>query len=137
MIALEVMLNGKRICIAGSEDLCVLNASVAAAGKLGNKTVLQRSDETFQVFYQVGGLTRRKNPQMDVHMRWKSVAPLEVGDVIQVKIIDTPKADRPVSRKRAKPISKTKVSKKNTVKKTVTKGGGKGKKKTKDTVRNG
>ena len=41
MIAFEIIRNGKRICIAGAEDLCVLTANITAAGKLGKKTVYE------------------------------------------------------------------------------------------------
>ena len=102
MIAFEVMLNGKRICIAGAEDLAVLNTIVTASGKLGPKTVPARPEDTNgEVFYSVGGLTRRPDPEKDVHVRWKSIAPLRVGDVIQVKVLEVKKADRAKSRKKA------------------------------------
>ena len=102
MIAFEVTLNGKRICIAGAEDLAVLNTIIAASGKLGAKTVPARPDDTTgEVFYSVGGLTGRRDPKKDVHVRWKSIAPLRVGDVVQVRVVDVKKADRPASRKKA------------------------------------
>ena len=102
MIALEVTLNGKRICIAGAEDLSVLSTIISAGGKLGKKTVPPRpGDETFDIYYSVGGLTSRPDPTKDVHVRWKSVEPLKVGDVIQVRILETEKVDRPRSRKKA------------------------------------
>ena len=37
MLALEVLLNGKRIAIAGADDLNVLTGIVTAVGKLGPK----------------------------------------------------------------------------------------------------
>ena len=64
MIAFDVRLNGKRVCIAGSEDLAVLSAIVTASGKLGSKTVPARPDDTKgEVFYGVGGLTARPDPE--------------------------------------------------------------------------
>jgi hypothetical protein len=102
MIAFEVRLNGKRICIAGAEDLSVLSTIITASGKLGAKTVPARPDDTKgEVFYSVGGLTARPDPETDVHVRWQSIAPLQVGDVIQVKVLEVEKADRAKSRKRA------------------------------------
>lgn len=94
MIAFEVRLNGKRICIAGDEDLSVLNAIITACGPLGPKTVPARPGEPSEIFYSVGGLTSRPNPDTDVYVRWKSVAPLKVGDVIHVKVLDVNKTDR-------------------------------------------
>lgn len=100
MLALEVTVNGKRICIAGTDDLAVLSAHVTACGKLGAKTVPSREDETVDIFYSIGGLTGRRKPETDVHVRWKSVEPLAVGDVVQIKVLESQTADRSKSRKR-------------------------------------
>jgi hypothetical protein len=95
---------GSAFAIAGAEDLAVLTTSVSAVGKLGRKTVPTRPDETGgEIHYSVGGLTARQNPEKDVHLRWKSVAPLQVGDVLQVKILETDKADPVRSREKARP----------------------------------
>ncbi len=103
MIALEVRKNGRRVCIAGADDLAVLTTSVTAVGKLGKKTIPLRPDETTgEVHYSVGGLTSRPDPSKDVHMRWQSVASLKVGDVIEVRILETQKVDRAKSRTKAK-----------------------------------
>jgi hypothetical protein len=103
MIALEVRKNGKRVCIAGAEDLAVLSAHISASGKLGKKTVPARPDQTTgEIQYSVGGLTARPDPNKDVHVNWKSVAPLRVGDVIEVRILETDKCDRATTRTKAK-----------------------------------
>ena len=87
MITFEVFRNGKRVCVAGAEDLAVLSTVISAVGKLGQKTVRSGSDATTkEIYYSVQGLTGRPNPDKDVHLRWKSVAPLRVGDVLQVKV---------------------------------------------------
>lgn len=102
MIAFEVRKNGKRVCIAGAEDLGVLNAIVTAAGKLGKKTVPARPDETKgEVFFSVGGLTSRSDPDKNVHVRWKSVSSLKVGDVIEVRVLETDEVDRAKSQVKA------------------------------------
>lgn len=104
MIALEVNLNGNRVCLAGAEDLAVLSAHVTACGKLGSKTVTARPDETSgEIHYSVHGLTARPDPSTDVHVNWKSVEHLQVGDVVAVRIVETAAPDRPRSRKKAKP----------------------------------
>jgi len=103
LIALEVSLNGKRVCIAGADDLAVADDQHLCCGKLGKKTVPLRPDETGgEIHYSVGGLTSRPDPEKDVYLRWKSIAPLQVGDVVQVKILETDKADRASSTQRAK-----------------------------------
>jgi hypothetical protein len=102
MIALEVSINGNRACLAGAHDLSVLSAHVTASGKLGKRTVPARPDATtFDIHYFVGGLTARRDPKKDVHLRWKSVEPLRVGDVVQVKIVETEKPDRAKARTKA------------------------------------
>jgi hypothetical protein len=102
MIALEVTLNGKRICVAGTEDLSVLNAIVTASGRLGKKTVTVRPNETYDIHYHVGGLTSRSDPTKDVHLRWQKFRALKIGDVIQIRVLETAQADGPKSRTKAK-----------------------------------
>lgn len=106
MIAFEVILNGKRICTAGAEDLSVLTADMTATGKLGKKTVFEAlPDDTVpevRLDYSVGGLTRRRDPNRDVHLIWKSVRRLRVGDSLEVRVVEVRKADRPKSQVSAK-----------------------------------
>jgi hypothetical protein len=109
MIAFEVKLNGKRICIAGAEDLAVLTASVTAGGDLGRETVNHCAPH---IHYSVGGLTARPDPTKDVHMRWKSIAPLRLGDTIEINVLEVPKADRPKSRTNAEKASRARMARK-------------------------
>jgi hypothetical protein len=103
MIAFEVSVNGKRVCTAGADDLGVLSAIISACGKLGKRTISARPDETSgDVHYSVGGLTSRRDSRKDVHVRWKSVAPLQIGDVVKVGVVETHKVDRPKIRTKAK-----------------------------------
>jgi hypothetical protein len=102
MIALEVSLNGKRVCIAGADDCGVLTATVAAVGKLGKATVPARPGQAADIHYNVGGLTSRNDPKKDVHFRWKSAAPLSLGDTIQVKVVET---RRPILRAQDKDLN--------------------------------
>ena len=102
VIALQVTHNGKYICTAGAEDLCVLDVNITALGSLGKKTVPVRSNEMPDLYYMVGGLTSRSDPAKDVHLRWKSSAPLKIGDVVEIKIVETTRVDRPKSRTKAK-----------------------------------
>jgi hypothetical protein len=102
MIAFEVKKNGQLVCVAGAEDMGVLSTIISAGGKLGNKSALARPDATTpEIHYSVGGLTRRPDSDKDVFVDWLSISPLEVGDVIEVRIIETDQADRAKSRKRA------------------------------------
>jgi hypothetical protein len=102
MIAFKIKLNGKSICTAGADDLCVLSTHITASGTLGKKTVAEPPNNAIRdVHFSVTGLTSRSNPRKDVHLRWKSIASLKIGDVIQVKVIESTKADRPKTRSKA------------------------------------
>lgn len=103
MIAYEVRINGKKICVAGAGDLSVLTAGVTAVGKLGPRTKPPRPDDvTNDIHLRVGGLTGRADEARDVHLDWTSFRELSVGDVVQIKVVDVAKADRPKSRRAAK-----------------------------------
>ena len=93
MIALRVSLNGKQVCVAGAEDLAVLNAIVNAVGNLGAKTKRTR-DEPLNVYLHVGGLTARAEGA-DAHVRWAEELPLEMGDRIEVEVLETEEVDAP------------------------------------------
>ena len=100
MIALEIKLNGKPICVAGADDLTVLSADITACGKLGKKSVPRRPNDATEINYSVGGLIPRPNDK-DIFPKWKFAAPLRVGDVIEVRILETEKVDRAKSGKKA------------------------------------
>lgn len=103
MIAFEVFRNGKRLCIAGASDLCVLSTHITASGKLGDDTVPFYPDEkTGRVSLSVGGLTQRKDPKKDVHMNWLNLEKLKPGDKVEVKVIETDKVDKPKTKSRRK-----------------------------------
>ena len=102
MIAFEVRINGKKICVAGAGDLSVLTAAVTAVGKLGPSTKPPRPDDTTNdIHFRVAGLTARGDESRDVHLDWTSFLELSAGDVVQIKVRDVAKADRPKSRRRA------------------------------------
>lgn len=101
MIALETTLNGQQLCIAGAEDLCVLNTIVNAVGKLGDLSKHPRDLESADLFLSVGGLTRRTVGD-DEHLRWTEEQSLSVGDEITITILKVEEADLPSSRTPAK-----------------------------------
>lgn len=110
MIAFEVSRNGKRVCVAGAEDLAVLSTIISAGGKLGPKTMPRRDGDTSaDVYLSVGGLTRRKDPKKDVHVDWESVTPLSLGDVIQVRIVETDTVDKPKRRRNEQKLAATRA----------------------------
>lgn len=102
MIALKTTLNGQQICIAGAEDLCVLNSIVNAVGKLGDLSNPRRnSGDPPDIFLSVGGLTGRANAD-DEHLGWTEHQALSVGDEILITVVEVTEAELPTSRMSAK-----------------------------------
>ncbi|MBI5189228.1 MAG: hypothetical protein HZA22_00940 [Nitrospirae bacterium] len=104
MIALKVKLNGRKITTAGTEDLSVLNASATLRGKLGSKTLWTEDDPPECNRLRVGGLTSRGEGKDDEHIDWAKKS-LKVGDSIEVTILETKKANKPISFSPAKKTS--------------------------------
>jgi hypothetical protein len=96
VVVFEVYLNGKRIALAGKEDLGVLSTTVSAVGKLGPATK-RRGNEGYDIHMNVGGLTARKRGA-DEHVNWASVRPVKIGDEISVRITRGERADPPQGR---------------------------------------
>jgi hypothetical protein len=102
MIALKTTLNGHQICLAGAEDLCVLNAIVNAVGKLGDLSHPRGDpDEPPDIFLSVGGLTGRANAD-DEHLRWTEHQALSVGDQILITVVEVTEAELPSSKMSAR-----------------------------------
>jgi hypothetical protein len=70
MIGMAVYLNGKRLTIAGAEDLRVLDATVTAAGPLGKaaRRIAGRRNRV-DLHLTVGELTGRPDGREDEHLR--------------------------------------------------------------------
>lgn len=102
MIALRTSLNGRQLCLAGAEDLCVLNSIVNAVGKLGPLSNPQRhADDSPDLFLSVGGLTARTDSD-DEHLRWTEHQELSVGDQILISVVEVSEADLPITRTHAR-----------------------------------
>lgn len=82
MIAFDVAVNGKKVCTAGTER--VLSAGV---------TWTCRSPNT--IMFNVGGISDEGGA--DHHVEWH-VPSISVGDVVTIRIIDSPMPDRPIHR---------------------------------------
>jgi len=101
MIALEVFVNGRKIALAGAEDLVVLNAIINAVGKLGTKARGTKDNRRgSDLFLSVGGLTGRMRGAADEHLRWTrgTDEALSIGDEVRVRIVRAKSADRPKRR---------------------------------------
>lgn len=94
MIGLAVYLNGKKLTVAGADDLCVLNAIVNAVGELGKATERVGRRRSVDLWLTVGGLTRRAKGAGDEHLRWLGHKRLRVGDKITVRVVQTDRPDK-------------------------------------------
>jgi hypothetical protein len=94
MIALAVYLNKKKLTVAGTDDLCVLNAIVNAVGELGKSTVPLGKRGKLDLWLSVSGLTSRSDGAEDEHLRWIGHRRLRVGDKVTVQLVRTDRPDR-------------------------------------------
>jgi hypothetical protein len=94
MIALAVYLNKKKLTVAGTDDLCVLNAIVNAVGELGKSTVPLGKRGKPDLWLSVSGLTSRPDGADDEHLGWIGHRRLRVGDKVTVQLVRTDQPDR-------------------------------------------
>jgi hypothetical protein len=97
MRALEVHLNGKRLCLAGIGDDGVLTASVVSV------TGRDRADQVLEV----GGLVG----PTDENVSWTKGKALRLGDRIQIKLVEASAVDKPIERHRTDPKQRLKAKK--------------------------
>ena len=84
MRALEVRLNGTKLCIAGVGEDGVITAIVSCVLRNGKH----------ELTLDTGGISNATQQ----HLRWHEL-PIEVGDKIQVTVIESSKVDEPETRK--------------------------------------
>jgi hypothetical protein len=97
MLAFQVSLNRKELCVAGLADKGVLTAIV--------NWVDWRSGA--DLFLTVGGLVSAT----EEHVSWISQKPLRVGSEIRVKVVETDSADNPIKRHRTDPAERLRSQK--------------------------
>ena len=96
MLALEIVLNGDRIAVAGADDLNVLNGMVTAVGKLGRKALGTKAQpKGYDIRLSVGGLTGRQGGIPNEHVRWEEMKKLKVGDEVLIRVLRARVADPP------------------------------------------
>jgi hypothetical protein len=95
MLAFNVSLNGKKLCLAGVGEVGVLSAITSwVAGDRGE-----------DLFLHVGGLANEE------HIDWVKRKRLHVGDEIRVEIVATESAAKPVRKRRIHPAETLKAKK--------------------------
>jgi hypothetical protein len=99
MRALEIHVNGKKLCTAGIGDDGVLTAIVRSILRPIQAISRKRTSQAWEdLGIDVAGFI----PSAQEHVRWKS-SKLRTGDEIRIKIIETDRPDKPSSRERADP----------------------------------
>lgn len=103
MIVFKVKLNGKKVTLAGKEDLSVLSAIVGASGVLGPKSVgTKRQQQKQDLMLTVGGMSARNEEEQGIHYDWGSLNRLAIGDCVEITILEQDRADLPDKEKVAK-----------------------------------
>jgi hypothetical protein len=106
MIALEVRLNGQRLCVAGADDLVVLTAALTITGGLGSRTVRRgrgagesQPEAPLKPTLHVGGMTSRGETARDEHLRWCRDASVSIGDTVELRLVhvEATAADAPAA----------------------------------------
>jgi hypothetical protein len=88
MTALEIKINHQNMCIAG----------LSSPGVLTTILTLVRQDHE-ELNFEVAGLDSNSNQ----HMKWLENHELNIGDEIQIRIVESAKPDRPGSRRNDDP----------------------------------
>jgi len=94
MIAYEIRLNGEVICVAGQEDISILHTNVVVSRDNAERDV----DDYIRL--TIGGLSQDMDNGYPEHIRWKG-CDLDMGDTVQIKIIETSEISSPVRRYRS------------------------------------
>ncbi len=93
MLAFQIFINGRKVTIAGADDLVVLSAIVSAVGKLGKKTSSLKHRKGYNIGLNVGGLTSRNKKPLEELLDWVPQKKLKIGDRIEIRVCKTTNVD--------------------------------------------
>jgi hypothetical protein len=93
MFALEVSINGEVALTAGVEDWTLIHADILALR--ANEKI---EEDRFEI--KVDGMPQQVTQGQHEHIRWGTKR-LQLGDVIQVRLIETESVDPPIKRYRS------------------------------------
>lgn len=94
MIAFEICLNGEKICVAGIGSHGVLSQTLTWHQR-EPKTDSGEKSQSPKPHFHIGGLVNQE------HVDWISLQAVNVGDELNIKIVEVESADEPVHRERA------------------------------------
>jgi len=98
----EIYINNKKVCTASIGDDGVLS-SILTLAKRSHKKVdgVERKLPKEELYIEVGAYMTKSNSQSE-HVKWLNQE-LNLGDLIQIKIIDTQEPDTPTERRPENP----------------------------------
>jgi hypothetical protein len=96
MLAFQIFINGRKVSLAGAEDLVVLHSIISAVGKLGKKTSDPRHSKGYRLSLYVGGLTGRNEGINAENLQWIMPKKLKVGDRVEIRVCKSTTADAPI-----------------------------------------
>ncbi len=94
MLAFDVLLNGKKMMLAGFEDWDVLHAILSA-----HHAQEEGADDELEM--SVGGLALPRIEGQHEHVRWARLR-LSIGDEVTIRLVEVSRADTP---KKRRPVS--------------------------------
>ena len=84
MHALEVSINGKRLCVASAGEDGLVISNVVLTGAVSGPP------GAFAGRFRVGGILNEQ------HLEW-AIGPIKLGDVVEIRIVDSLQPDPPAS----------------------------------------
>ncbi|WP_295995607.1 hypothetical protein [Rugamonas sp.] len=99
MYAFRIKINDEEPIVAGSEDLGVLNAIINCIRRPKDFTRGGSDLDDGQLFFTVGGLSRRNQDALEEYLYWVPDKSLNVNDIISIEVIETSTADPVVETK--------------------------------------
>ena len=94
MIGLKIRVNGDLQYVVGQEDVSILHSNVVVSRDNAERDV----DDYIRL--NTSGLSQDTVKGYPEHFRWKD-RNLEVGDVVEIEIVETDEVDAPVKRYRS------------------------------------
>ena len=95
MLAFELFVDDRRICLAGMEDWAVMSVILT-----GVRRRQDDPDDSGRLDVSAGGLSETGADGADYHQRWEKVD-LAVGSKVVINLVETDRVDPPVRRYRS------------------------------------
>jgi hypothetical protein len=97
MLAFELLVDDRRVCLAGMEDWAVLSVILSAVNSGVRADGLPREGK---LDVSAGGLSEDDSDGIAYHARWARVD-LQVGSKVQINVVETDEPDPPIRRYRS------------------------------------